>query len=416
MKLSLPVFLFFLFCAVDSIQARTLWENGTDSGDTFALNSAFKGAALQTNGPLMPADSEAISLFFGRIRIEPLVHIGSLVLDAAYDNQLIEESQPVSSFAVLPNTLPAPYRIKQIGGTVFQSGTGKDYQELDRLFAAYREESFQVTLGRQAIGWGRATTFSAVDIFSPFTPFEFDREWKRGADALRIEEKLSAETSGEIILAAGPDWDDSELGGRFRGETGRFDFEALAAKRARDSMWAGTTSAFLAGAEVHLEFALFHTPDDFPSEGFFGNRAWIPKGVAGISNNFQIGNGVASSFEYHYSGFGASSAAEFNQWVQIPSYQNRISRGDTQIEGNQASVLTFDYTVNESWEVALEALQSLIDRSGAFIPNVTWTLSDRTSVLATALIAYGAGPTGTRINSQFGSAAQLFIAQWRFYD
>ena len=396
--------------------ARTLWEDPIDANDTVSIHSTLNGTFLQSTSALQPSDSGNSSIGFGRLRVEPMYRVGDFVFDGAYDNQLIEDNQPVSSLSLLPNTSPVAFRINQVGGTVFKNNDSFDYNELDRLFVTYQKEGTQITFGRQAIGWGRGTSFSAVDIFLPFTPFQFDREWKRGVDAILAEEKISEHVSAELVYAASPDWDGSALGGRFRGAFDKFDYELLVAKRAQDTMWAMTSSAPVAGAEVHAEFAVFDTPGDFPSAEFLGRSNLVPKSVLGVSNNFAVGNGITTSLEYHYSGFGASSAREFNEWIKIPSYQSRITRGDTQIYGNQALALSLGYLFNEKWQAGVENIFSLIDSSGACVPSVTWDFSDNSSFIATAFLPYGAAPSDYQLNSQFGSSAQIFIVQLRLYD
>lgn len=380
------------------------------------VNSALKSTFLQTTQPLSPLDSSSSSIGFGRLRVEPVYRVSHFVFDAAYDNQLTGDSGSLTGLDVLPSTSPAAFRYRQLGGTIFQNSHGQDFNELDRIFAAYQKDNLQVTVGRQAIGWGRGTVFSAVDVFSPFTPFQFDREWKRGVDAINVEEKLNESSSLQLIYASGLTWESSALGGRLRGAFDKFDYELLVAKRAADTMWAVTSSSPLAGAEIHSELGIFRTPGDFPSRRFLGSQNLVPKAVLGMSNVFQMGNGLTASLEYHYSGFGAVSAGEFNQWIRLSAYQARVARGDTQIYGSQALAASLAYTFNERWSSNLESISSLIDSSGAVIPAVTWDLSDNSSLLATALFAYGAAPSGTQLNSQFGARGQVFILQWRLYD
>ena len=403
-------------CSSSECFARKLWESTSDSGNSIAIASAFKGTFLQSTSSLQPSDSGTSSIAFGRFRAEPVVRLGRFVLDAAYDNQWTADNNRISILNVLPNTSPEVLRVRQVGGNIFRNRYGLDYNELDRFFVAYQNESSKVVAGRQTIGWGRGTIFSAVDVFSPFSPFQFDREWKRGIDAICAEQKVSEQGSVDLFYAGSRNGNDSSYGGRLRGAQDRFDYEILVAKRAQDKMWAITSSAPFLGSELHGEFALFHTPGDFPSKSFFQNSQLVPKAVLGVSNNFSIGNGITASVEYHYSGFGASSAAELNQWLLIPSYRNRLARGDTQIIGNQAIALSFSYIFNEKWQSSLQNLTSLMDSSGVLAPSFTWDFLENASLLATASIPYGAEPTGSQLNSQFGSSTKVFIVQFRVYD
>jgi hypothetical protein len=49
--------------------------------------------------------------------------------------------------------------------------------------------------------------FGAVDLFSPFTPFEADREWRRGVDAVRCDLKLTDRASLDVVAAFGESGD-----------------------------------------------------------------------------------------------------------------------------------------------------------------------------------------------------------------
>ena len=106
--------------------------------------------------------------------MEPSYQTGSWTFDAAYDNHLSYSSNSsLGSTVAIPPYVPAPYRFWQLGGTT-QSGNLVEAQELDRAFASYQSAKLNLTIGRQAIGWGREKLFTAVDIFAPFTPLQVD--------------------------------------------------------------------------------------------------------------------------------------------------------------------------------------------------------------------------------------------------
>ena len=55
-------------------------------------------------------------------------------------------------------------------------------QRLDRLFLGYNGEQLVLRLGRQAVSWGNGLIFHPLDIFSPFSPTEIDKDYKTGDD------------------------------------------------------------------------------------------------------------------------------------------------------------------------------------------------------------------------------------------
>lgn len=384
-------------------------SSARDLTDTLKFKTALEATGLEAN---------LAGLGLGRARLEAEAQpFAGLAADLAYDNRLsLDNGQNPGFLNALPSSAPAAFRIWQIGGQAGKSGNTTDYHELDRAFVSLRSEGINFCLGRQAVGWGRGELFSAVDIFSPFTPLEIDREWRRGVDAVQADLKLGDTSSLGLVSAWGSSWDESAQGIRLRGYLGEADAELLFAKRAEDWMYGLTGSLAVFGAELHAEAALFRTPGDVPDSGLFGNPDLIPKAVLGISNNFDLGSGLKATLEYHYSGFGASSAQSLASLLAAPSYLARYMRGDSQITLRQAGALVASYAFNVALSGSLELLQSLVDSSGLAAPSASWDVSDSLGLAFTAFLSYGAGSQGSLPQSQFGSVPLTMLLQVKFYD
>jgi len=412
-------FLLVMDVAVCStVCARDLWT--ADTGDSFLrLNSSLIGMGL-VSAPLRHSTQErgGSGSLFGEARFEEIYQVNrELQLDIAYDNRLTWRSGRSNGIsAALPSYSAVPFRIGQVGGVVSGTRNFVDYNELDRAFLAYQPAGLSLTVGRQAVGWGRGAIFSAVDIFAPFTPLEINREWRRGVDAVRADIRVSATASVDLVAAWGPSWDRSALGVRLRGFRGPIDGELLFAKRGEDYLYGITSSAALGDFEVHGEFAVFHTPGDVACPGLFGNRRLIPKAVLGLSNNFNLGSGLKVLLEYHYSGFGVGDLRSLPAFLATPSYRYRISRGDTQILGRQALAAQAAYTFNERWSAAFEVLQSLSDSSGVLLPSLSWDFTDRMSLQGAFYYGYGPAPVMGVPRSQFGLVPATFILKLSFHD
>ena len=406
---------------VQAACARDLWtsQDGDETDEsTLKLSSALKVTGLGSAASSDPALSSRGVTGTGllRLRLEPTYQTHFWKFDIAYDNQLYYGA--VSGLAAtyaLPATSAIPFRLTQISSTA-QSGNLMETQQLDRAFASYKTKSFEVTLGRQAIGWGRGTMFSAVDIFAPFSPLQIDQEWRPGVDALSGDYKITDTSSIQLVAAGGPSWRQSALGGRLRGFLGPVDAELVIAKRAQDTMYGVVSSAALGGVEVHGELALFQTPGDTPSTGIFGSPSLIPKAVLGVSDNLQLGNGLKVALEYHYSGFGAATASALSPLLGNPAFRARLIQGDTQILGDQVLGLNASYTFDQKWSAALTLLQSLIDTSGIVAPSAEWDFSESASLAGTVFLAYGAPTSGGGLQSQYGAIPPTLILQLRVYD
>src|SRR5512138_3121809 len=197
-------------------------SSATPEAETFVLRTSVKGSAFIFHAPdapvFLPDRKGAETL--GRVRVEPTINVTrSTTFDVAYEHRLVYSSSStgLATLAVLPPVGEAPYRIRQLDWSITASPSGQWRQEIDRANAKIQAGRTDVTLGRQAIGWGRGVLFGAVDLFAPFSPLEADREWRRGVDAARAEFKVGGRTSIEGVGAFGQTWDRSLVAGRIRG-------------------------------------------------------------------------------------------------------------------------------------------------------------------------------------------------------
>lgn len=412
--------LLILIMAVGSTAAaRDLWTDETGDS-TLKFTTTMVGMGLVSAPPPhpLPGEQGATGSVFGEARFETMYRIDKEnQVDVAYDNRMTWSSGISSGItAALPPNSPGPYRITQLGGAAAHTRDFVDYNELDRASFAYQTRRINLTIGRQAVGWGRGTIFSAVDIFAPFTPLEINREWRRGVDAARADIKIADTASIDMVTAWGPALDQSALGIRVRGYAGPMDAELVFAKRATDYLYGMTSSAAIGDFEMHGEFAVFQTPGDVPSPGLFGNHNLVPKAVLGISNNFNIGTGLKILLEYHYSGFGASDPKLLPALLATPAYSARVQRGDTQILGRQALAAQATYTFNESWNGSIEELQSLTDYSGVLVPTLSWDFAENMSLHGAFYFGYGPAARMGVPQSQFGGVPLTGILKMSFYD
>lgn len=57
----------------------------------------------------------------------------------------------------------------------------------ERLYAVYRNNNFNIRLGRQRINWGLTTTWNPNDIFNTYNFLDFDYEERPGSDGLKAQ-------------------------------------------------------------------------------------------------------------------------------------------------------------------------------------------------------------------------------------
>ena len=377
-----------------------------------ALRTSIKvtGLAFRLTDPAFRGDrNRAESLL--RIRLEPSMRVGDTTLTVAYEQRLRLPSDGNSgASAILPGDNRASYRVRQLAWDTAGS-TVTWLHELDRASAQFNVRQAEITLGRQAVGWGRGVMFGAVDLFSPFTPLEVDREWRRGVDAVRADLKLTDRSSLDVVAAFGDSWQHSATAARLRGYTKRGDFEVMTGKRGRDLFGGVSASAAIASAEIHGELAVFRVPRE---EGLDAVRT-VSKVVVGGSCRVPVGSGILAYVEYHYSGFGAPRAGGISARLRTPAYIERYLRGDTQILSRHAVAVIASYERSPEVGYSGRWLHNPADGSGVIVPGMTFTWSDGASVVGSAYVPYGAKPANGLLRSEYGGAALAALVQLRLY-
>lgn len=413
--------LFVLACYCLSASALELWSD-PDTGQSVTLDTTLKLTGLGVYNPdddfLYPKRFSATGLTRGRLDLEANLS-ERVTAELAYEHRANVQNQAAGigfGGGALSAFSTPPWRIEALDWQVLRHDDTFSWRhEIDRAQVTIRPDWGTVTIGRQAIGYGRSVMFSAVDVFAPFSPAEVDREWRRGVDAVRVEYQTSSLSSLDVTSVVGRSWDDSALLGRFRGYVGDIDGELIAGKRGRDAMFAATMSAVLGEAAVHGEAALFHTPEKWPDSGLFKDKHWVGKLVLGASYTFDIGNGLTMFGEYHYSGFGLKDVSDIIQRTRSPEYTKRLLRGDSQILGQHALGVQASYPINDVLSGGLLLLESLTDGSGLVSPSLIWTASETATLTVHAFLPWGATPQNTTIRSEYGTSGESLFVQLSLY-
>ena len=382
------------------------------AGGRVVLRTTLKSTLLLSRSPEEAVRAD--SLF--RLRVDALAKPAEAwTAGAAWETRLRATAPPgAAGGGVLPPDASPPFRLRPLDEPL-ATGEGLAWRhELDRAFVAWRAGPSELTVGRQAIGWGRGVLFGAVDLFAPFSPLEADRAWRRGVDALRADVRLGERLSVDVAAALGRDADPdaSVFAARLRGYAGEVDGELLLGRRARDLVVGLASSAAVGDAEGHAELALFRTPGANAAP-LLGDDRLVAKAVLGASYRFALGNGLPVFLEYHYSGFGAPRPGDPLTW---PALSERLSRGDTQLMGRQGLALLATYEANEEATLQLLWLASPRDGSGVLAPSATLTLGDRATVQATAYLPHGAGLRDGAPRSDLGATPLALLVQVAVYD
>lgn len=311
---------------------------------------------------------------------------------------------------------PIPFRIRSGDESIVRIGDSFEYRhELDRAYLVADIGSTECTIGRQSFGMGRGTVFSAVDIFVPFAPVDYDREWRRGIDALRVNIPISNSFSTDLVTALGSDMDSSAACVRVKGFFGGLDGEFIVARRYKDTMAAIATSVPVLDAEIHGEIALFNTSDDLLDNGLLKDEQLAVKALIGGSYTLDFGAGVMASAEYLYSDFGIKEITDLPGYFEDDVFLSRLQRGDLQVLGRHTGMSRISYGFGTEKPITMTWIFSATDGSGLLMPSVNWSFSDEISITAFAYLSYGSDPEEGNLTSQYGDTPTTGLLQLSFY-
>lgn len=431
--------LLLLAMLAGAAHATVLWSDETGER-SHSLNATVKWTTLLSRAPsdtvFYPEEWSGASLWRLRLALDSRPRSG-LRFDVAYEirSRLESDVTGAGGALVLPSTLPAPYRVRQLDDDVIDAEGGLSLRhELDRGSVNVSVGSADVTVGRQAVGWGRGLMFSVVDIFAPFSPLESDREWRRGIDAVRLRLPVSDLWSLDAVGAFGESGDESSFAARVHGYVGDIDGELLLGSRREAKFYAATASMPLFDAEIHGELGVFLEPDGLelvgvdtrggpgatgsPIVGATRDGAYdsdaVVKALVGTSRTFDILNGLYVAAEYHYSGYGVEDVTDMDE-LTGSAFVSRYTNGDTQILGRHAVAVQCSYGFAGVTPLSVTWISSPVDGSGVIIPAVSWAFSDSVTLSAQAYFAHGAGSDDGELRSEYGATPSSLLAQISFY-
>ncbi|TYO98686.1 hypothetical protein EDC39_10548 [Geothermobacter ehrlichii] len=187
------------------------------------------------------------------------------------------------------------------------SGHGRAYTAVDRLRLNWEGTDNALSLGRQAIGFGRIVLFSPLDVVAPFAPDVIDSEFRPGVDAIRIRHFLPSGDDLGLHLVFGREARLNSYLVSGSGQVAGIDLLGLAGSL-RDRPMAGVGLAGdLGGLGWRVEASLFRgrrvgrTGGD-PKETF---------GLAGVELWYRFAGDLSLLVDYLYNGAGTGNPEDY---------------------------------------------------------------------------------------------------------
>jgi len=409
----------------------SVWALAGDTDGVFGVDGrlrTFGGLVDYSKLPSFLKDQDTESLFQTSLR---LMADGRAWKRLSYEVHVVQTLNLASASA---------------GGLFLDSGSNR-YQALDGTWEQYNEgdisanlalDRFNVklsfpwadlTVGRQAITFGKAYFWNPLDVFLPFAAEQYERDYKTGVDAVRLDLPIGNFSGVSLIGVLGREialsgrfvnehesWDSSWYGSAllFRAYTNVADWD-LAIQSGK--IYGGYQLGGGAVGEIGLlEFrfeAAYFTPEGesaslpFPFQGQLLEDHWAA--VLGVGHRFE--NTLTLEFEYLYNGAGDSDNLEASLL--------RLAQGSTLHMGTHLTGALVSYDIIPILNVQAVWIYSFSDQSSLLQPVFTLSLSDEAELLFGASFSVGSRPFKEgfipRLQSEFGSYPDIYFIELKYY-
>jgi len=279
--------------------------------------------------------------------------------------------------------------------------------EVDRLNVKVALPRTDITVGRQAITFGKAYFWNPLDVFLAFGANQFDRDYKPGADALRADVALGDFSGATLVVAQGnldadDVWDESAVLARAFTNFEEWDLALQGGKIRGGTQVGGGLAGEIETLEIRAEGAGF-----FPMEG--DPLPAHASAVLGVGRRFE--STLHLQAEHLYNGGSAETIEESLALIQ----QGRLLHANRHVTGAVAT-----YELHALVNGSMAVLFGWSDDSAILQPGLTCSAADEVDVVLGALIAMGKRPRGNTLadldlRSEFGTYPNLYYVQAKIY-
>jgi hypothetical protein len=425
-----------VICVTLPFNPHTAWALFGDTENTFGLDGRFSTlGAFQDNYDFAP--------FFGDDSTDVLSQtLLRLIAAGRPTDQLSYEVQVVQSFnyssaggdtdspVFHTRSIDTRYRAVDATWDWHESGESSAILWLDRFNAKQALPKADVTVGRQAITFGKAYFWNPLDIFLPFDPLQFDRDYKAGVDAVRVDLAWARFTGINLVGAAGrqldafgnfvddgsfldASWYGSAMLAHFFSTYKGWDLALQGGKVYGGYQLGGGLVGEIGPVETRIEAAYFWAqggsePLPDPQQGDLVESNFTT--VVGLGHRFD--NTLTLELEYFYNGAGDSD--------DLNASFARVITGNILQMSRHLSGFLISYEFLPILLGQLIWLQSWDDPSSSIQPILTWTGVDNIDLLVGVNINVGDRPEappfqGIQIQSEFGTSPDLYFFQFKWY-
>lgn len=237
---------------------------------------------------------------------------------------------------------------------------------VDRALVNYKNEHWDVTIGRQRINWGLNTVWNPNDIFNTYNFFDFDYEERPGSDAVRVQYMWKGFSAIEVAAKKGKSKDDYTAAMMFRSNKKGYDYQVLAGVSRKDLIagvgWAGN----IKNAGFKGELTYFHPYEHLQ------DTVGILGGCVSIDYSFKKGWYMNASSYYNSNGSGNVTFLSTQQFFNISAKQLLPFR--------YSGFFQLSKQINPLFMIGLSNIYSPTNNTWIVVPNMQYSLASNWEV------------------------------------
>lgn len=295
------------------------------------------------------------SKFTAAFEVRNRILYGEAVKSGLYPTPILDKDNGIVDLTFLP----------------FDTKPAKMISAVERFWANYSTEKFELTIGRQRINWGLNLVWNPNDIFNTYSFIDFDYEERPGSDAVRMKIKTGEMSAFEFAAKPGKNKDDDVYALMYRLNKLGFDFQFIGSYYNKDASIGGGWAGSLGQVGFKGESTYFHQTENFAdtsgllnatiefdytiagkvylNTSYLFNSEGITKPNVTLTSNLTYGGNVSAKY---------LSPSKHSAFLQIKSISSPVfSAGISAIyffELNGMYVFPMlTYSINDKWDASV---------------------------------------------------------------
>ncbi|MBU2552461.1 MAG: hypothetical protein KKB20_28870 [Proteobacteria bacterium] len=292
------------------------------------------------------------------------------------------------------------------------------YHRLDRLVLTVQPSWGTIRLGRQAATWGNGLLFNPMDLFNPFSPADFVRDYKVGDDMVSVQFPVATTGDAQFLYVPRRDrttrdveWNQSSCAGKVHFASGDTEFDLMAGHHYQDSVVGFGSTGYWGNAAWRLDATWTFLEEDRGKDGYLSLVANMDYSWVWAEKNYY------GFIEFFYNGLGTN---RYQESLTDLDLAERLSRGELYSLGRYYLSGHVKVELHPLFSIYLTLINNLSDPSGTFQPRAVWDVSQNVQVTFGANVHYGSPGTeyggweipGTRLLSGPSNAAYVWVSYY----